>query len=61
MTDYERGEWEMFELITSTWYGKSYYFLEDDPDLVYSRSSHKTMHREKAYAEFLKEIGEGDV
>ena len=49
---YEQGEWDMFELITSVWYGKRCYFLEDN-GLAYSRLSHKTMTREEAVREFL--------
>ena len=58
ITEYERGEWEMFELITSVWYGKSCYFLQDDPAIVYSRISGKHMKRDKAYLEFLDQIGD---
>lgn len=52
MTDYERGEWDMFEHITSVWYGKQYYFLEEN-GLVYSRMSCKYLSREKAFDEFI--------
>lgn len=55
---YQKGEWDMFELITSVYYGKQYYFPEQD-GTVYSRASHKTMSREKAIQEFLDTIGEG--
>ncbi len=58
MTDEEIGQWEMFESITSAWYGKQYYFLQDDPDIVYSRNSGKYMKRQKAYDEFLDLIGD---
>lgn len=55
---YEKGEWDMFDLITSSYYGKNYYFLQDD-GTVYSRASHKTFaSKDDAYAEFLKLIGE---
>lgn len=57
MTEHEKGEWEMFELITSTYYGKQYYFLENN-GLAYSRATHSYMTREEAYEEFLKVIGE---
>lgn len=53
----EEGEWDMFNLITSTYFGKQYYFLEDD-GIVYSRQSCKHMTREKAIKEFLDIIGE---
>lgn len=52
------GEWDMFELITSTWYGKQYYFLQDDNEIVYSRSSGKYMSVDKAIEEFLSAIGD---
>ena len=55
MTDYERGEWDMFDLITSVWYGKQYYFLEKD-NLVYSRQSHEYLTREEAYDEFISGV-----
>ena len=57
LSDYERGEWDMFQLITSVEYGKQCYSLEEDPDIVYSRRSHTTMKREDAYKEYLKYIG----
>lgn len=52
MTDYERGEWDMFDLITSTWYGKQYYFLEKN-GFVYSRKSCEYLTKEEAYDEFI--------
>lgn len=45
----------MFSLITSVWYGKQYYFMQDN-GLVYSRKSHLTMTKGDALDEFLKEI-----
>lgn len=44
--------WELFDLITSVYYGKQYYFEEWD-GTVYSRLSHKRMTKEEALAEFL--------
>lgn len=55
--DYEDGEWDMFKLITSVYYGKQYYFLQDN-ELVYSRASGKYMTFQQAVDEFLKEVGE---
>lgn len=55
---YEKGQWEMFEMITSAWYGKQCYFLQDDPGVVYSRASGKYLTRENAYMEFLNHIGD---
>ena len=52
---YKHGEWEMFELLTSAWYGKQMYFKESDTR-VYSRCSHKYMTQDDAIDEFIKEI-----
>lgn len=49
--------WNMFELVTSVYYGKQYYFLQDD-GLVYSRASYKYMTEDAAIDEFLDAIGE---
>lgn len=49
--------WEMFELITSVYFGKQYYFVEDN-GLVYSRETHKHMTKDDAINEFLNIIWE---
>ena len=49
--------WEIFELITSVWYGKQYYF-QDSHGLVYSRLSRKDMTEDEAFEEFMQSIGE---
>lgn len=54
---YTDGEWEMFDLITSAYFGKQYYFDEED-GLVYSRETHKHMTKDDAIREFLGIIGE---
>lgn len=51
------GEWNMFQLITSTYYGKQYYFLENS-NIVYSRASHQYLTIQDAINEFLKQIGD---
>ena len=51
------GEWEMFELITSVYYGKQYYFKREN-GIVYSRASCKYMSVDDAIKEFLDVIGE---
>lgn len=48
----------MFELITSSWYGKQCYGLEHN-GLVYSCLSCETMEKDAATYEFLNAIGEG--
>jgi len=54
---YQQGEWDMFELVTSAWYGKQMYFRESG-GMVYSRVSRKTMQQDAAVNEFLEMIGE---
>ena len=51
------GEWDMFELITSVWYGKQCYFVEEN-GIVYSRVSCKHMSVDEAIKEFLGRIGD---
>lgn len=53
----QKGEWDMFELITSAWYGKQCYFLEDN-GMVYSRLSARCMSEHDALMEFLSKIGD---
>ena len=50
------GEWELFSLITSTYFGKEFYFVEAN-GLVYSRETHKHMTKDDAINEFLGIIG----
>lgn len=52
---YEKGQWEMFELITSVYYGKQVYFLEPH-NRVYSRISSKYLTVSEAINEFLAAI-----
>ncbi len=57
----ERGNdstWELFDLITSAYHGKQYYFPQYN-GLVYSRASHEYMSVDDAIGEFLKEISNG--
>lgn len=49
----EAKVWEVFETITSTYYGKQYYFLQDD-GTVYSRYSGESMTFEQAMDEFCR-------
>jgi hypothetical protein len=57
MSQYELGQWEMFIEISNAYYGKQYYFLQDN-GWVYSRKSCKYMNVYEAYNEFIKEIRE---
>ena len=57
MTEHEKGEWDMFHLITSAYHGKQYYYLENEKaKIVYSRESHKVMPMDDAVIEFLRHI-----
>ena len=58
MTEFELGEFEMFEVITSVYYGRQYYFLQDN-GMVYSGESGKEMVMHDAVSEFLR-ILEGE-
>lgn len=51
----KEGEWEMFDLISSAYYGKQMYFKEDN-GIVYSRYSHNYMSVDKAIREFISLI-----
>ena len=55
-----RGEWDMFDLISSAYYGKGMYFKEDN-EMVYSRYSHKHMTFDGAIAEFVSLIDGSNV
>lgn len=47
------GEWDMFEMISSMFFGKQCYFLEDS-GVVYSRLTCKYLPtKEEAYNEFI--------
>lgn len=60
MTDYEKGQWDMFELLTGVYYGKQYYFMDnEDEKLVYSRESHLLMSMDDAIKEFLDLLQDG--
>ena len=48
---FKDGQWEVFELITSTYFGKQYYFLEND-ERIYIRYSQKYMSLDEAISEF---------
>ena len=52
---FEQGQWDMFETITSAWYGKQAYALESD-GRVWSRESGKYMSVDEAYKEFIDSI-----
>ena len=54
---YEEGEWDMFELVTSVFFCKQFYFLQED-GTVYSRLVGKRLSREEAIKEFLEIIAE---
>lgn len=53
MTGFQKGQWDMFETITNIYFGKQYYFLESEKEIVYSRYSGKHMSVSDAYHEFI--------
>lgn len=55
MSEYEKGQWDMFVWLSSAWWGKQYYFLQDN-GIAYSRKRGKYMSRDEAYIEFANEI-----
>ena len=52
---YKDGQWEVFSLITSVYFGKGYYFKERH-GMVYSRHSHEYLTFDEALDEFLDHI-----
>ena len=53
------GKWELFDLISSVYYGKRMYFKQGD-GIVYSRYSHKYMSVDEAVLEFVSLIDGSD-
>lgn len=54
---FKDGQWDVFELITSTYFGKQYYFVEND-GRIYSRYSQKYMSFDEAMIEFCSFISD---
>ena len=57
---YERGRFDVLDAISSIYYGKQYYFLEDN-GTVYSRDSCKYLTLEEAIYEFADKFGDDGV
>lgn len=57
ITEYERGEFDVLDLLAAAWHGKQYYFLQNDGS-VYSRDSGKDMSLDDAISEFANKIGD---
>lgn len=53
--EYNKGQWDMFELITNAYFGKQYYFPQDD-GTIYSRYSDTYITKEEAVKQFLDEL-----
>lgn len=51
----EAREWELFDLLSSVWHGKQYYFKQDD-GTVYSRQSCQYLTFDQAIDEFAYEL-----
>lgn len=56
----KEGEWDMFDLISSAYYGKGMYFKQDN-GTVYSRHSGEYMTVDEAIREFISLIDEENV
>ena len=54
---FKDGQWDVFKLITSTYFGKQYYFIESD-GRIYSRYSQKYMSFDEAAIEFCSFISD---
>ena len=54
-TEFEKGEWSMFETITSVEYGKQRFFLEKDGRVYDKQRGDYLDNVEKAYARYYKE------
>ena len=54
---YERGRFDALDAISSVYYGKQYYFREDN-GLIYSRDSCKYLTLEEAIYEFADKFGD---
>lgn len=55
--EYNKGQWDMFELITNAYFGKQYYFPQAD-GTIYSRYSGTYITREEAAKQFLDELND---
>lgn len=53
--EYNKGQWDMFERITNAYFGKQYYFPQDD-GTIYSRYSGTYITKEEAVKQFLDEL-----
>lgn len=53
--EYNKGQWDMFELITNAYFGKQYYFPQDD-GTIYSRYSGTYITKDEAVKQFLDEL-----
>lgn len=54
---YERGCFDVLDILSSAWHGKSYYFMQDN-GTIYSRDSGKYMSLDEAISEFASRIGD---
>ena len=59
MSEYERGKFEVLDLLSSAWHGNQYYFIENEANgIIYSRDSCKYMTLDEAISEFEDRIGD---
>lgn len=55
MNDYDRGRWDVLYGLSCDYFGKQYYFTEND-GRIYSRESCKHMTLDEAIDEFRSKI-----
>lgn len=55
-TEFEKGEWNMFEAITSSEYGKQRFFLEKDGEVYDKKYEDYLKTIEEAYSRYFKEL-----
>lgn len=56
-SDYEWTPFDVLVVLSGAWWGKQYYF-EQDNGQIYSRDSGKYMTLDEAIAEFAEKIGD---
>lgn len=52
VNDFEKGQWDIFLLLSTARLGKEYYYLHDDEKTVFSRLTQKHMSIDEAVKEF---------
>lgn len=56
-SEYEQGEFEVLNILSSAYHGEQYYFMQD-VGIIYSRDSGKYLYLDDAISEFARKIGD---